>query len=94
MKCKYSDRCKGERCKIKPEKCERVKVWDLLAKQKLTVDNYRNLSDGETFSKGDEWQSPGSGVWDPIPEQWYGMKVNHDGNNTISRMNIKFRRPK
>jgi len=53
---------------------------------------YSLLSEGDTFKRGDEMQSPVTGIWSEVPYQWYGMKVSWSDNNTFSRFKISVRR--
>ena len=53
---------------------------------------YVLLSEGDTFKRGDEMQSPVTGIWSEVPYQWYGMKVSWSDNNTFSRFKISVRR--
>jgi hypothetical protein len=53
---------------------------------------YKKLVEGDTFQRGDEMQSPNTGEWSAVPEQWYGMKVSWSDNNTFSRFGVKVRR--
>ena len=52
------------------------------------------LKEGDIFYEGDEMQSPMTGNWHPIPNQWVGFKVSYKNNDTIARYKIKFRRLK
>lgn len=47
----------------------------------------------DKYQEGDEYRSPVTGIWGPIPKQWYGMVHSYDGENTMSRMKIPVRRP-
>lgn len=46
----------------------------------------------EMDSSRDEYQSPISGLWSRIPQQWNGCKVVYDDTTTFGRFKIRVRR--
>ncbi len=55
---------------------------------------YKLLKEGDLWQEGDEMQSPITGEWKPIPEQWLGKGwcFSHKDNNTFSRCKMQARR--
>lgn len=53
---------------------------------------YGLVEDGDSFQKGDEIYNEMNREWQPVPDQWFGMKVIRDESTTFGRFKMLVRR--